>query len=106
MSVATQRRLFDELNIEASLEFIYKFSYQAEFGPAGSENELCHVFLGLVSDAVAPNAHEIAAIRYLSPDDLMREFDRQPEHFTPWFKLEWMALVNGYGDDLTRYCNL
>jgi isopentenyl-diphosphate delta-isomerase len=106
MTIATQRRLFDELNIEASLEFIYKFSYQVKFGPAGSENELCHVYLGLLSDAVAPNTHEIAAIRYLSPDDLMREFDEQPERFTPWFKMEWMALVNGYRDDLTRYCNL
>jgi isopentenyl-diphosphate delta-isomerase len=106
MSVATQRRLFDELNIEASLEFIYKFSYQAQFDASGSENELCHVYLGLVGDAVAANEHEIAAIRYLSADALACEFDQTPERFTPWFKMEWTALVDEHRDDLMRYCSL
>jgi isopentenyl-diphosphate delta-isomerase len=104
MPVATRRRLHDELNIETSLEFIYKFSYQAEFGDAGSENELCHVYLGMTGDNVAPNDHEISAVRYVSADALAREFEAAPTHFTPWFKMEWMKLVEEYRDDLSRYC--
>ncbi|MEX2496299.1 MAG: isopentenyl-diphosphate Delta-isomerase, partial [Woeseia sp.] len=46
MEVATQRRLRDELNIGAELEFVYKFAYQADFGKDGAENELCWVYLG------------------------------------------------------------
>ena len=106
MPVATRRRLRDELNIEVPLEFIYKFSYQATFGSAGSENELCYVYLGLIDDAVRPNDNEIAAVRFLSPGALLREFDATPEHFTPWFKMEWMTLANDYRDKLSRYCNL
>jgi isopentenyl-diphosphate delta-isomerase len=106
MPVATGRRLRDELNIEASLEFIYKFSYQAEFDSTGSENELCHIYLGMVGDAVAPNDHEISAVRYLSADGLTRAFNASPGHFTPWFKMEWMTLVEEYRDDLSRYCSL
>jgi len=105
MAVATRRRLQDELNIETSLEFIYKFSYQAKFGSAGSENELCHVYLGIVDDSVVPNEHEISATRYLSAAALRREFEEVPEHFTPWFKMEWLTLAEDYRDELSRYCD-
>lgn len=104
MPVATRRRLFDELNIEAELEFVYRFSYQAKFGDLGSENELCHVYLGKTSRPVQPNEHEISAIRYVSADTLGSELDAMPEQFTPWFKMEWQALQNEHGDTLASYC--
>ena len=106
MSVATRRRLQDELNVRTSLEFVYKFSYQAEFGSAGSENELCHVYLGAVDDAVAPNAHEIAATRFLSADALLQAFETSPAQFTPWFKMEWVTLLEDYRDALSRYTDV
>ena len=43
LEVATRRRLRDELNFETELEHVYWFCYQASFGDAGSEHELCHV---------------------------------------------------------------
>jgi isopentenyl-diphosphate delta-isomerase len=104
MQVATQRRLYDELHIEAELEFVYKFSYRAEFGDAGSENELCHVYLGRIGEDVRPNEHEIAAIRYVRPQELTEEMLASPEQFSPWFKLEWQSLVQEYGDKLAEYC--
>lgn len=106
MPVATQRRLFDELHIEASLQFIYKFAYQAEFGAAGSENELCHVYLGKLNYDVTPNENEIAAIRYLAPKELLDEMEAQPASFTPWFKMEWLALVDKHRDMLSRYSDI
>jgi isopentenyl-diphosphate delta-isomerase len=106
MSVATGRRLHDELNIETPLEFVYKFRYHARFADAGSERELCHVYLGKVDDAVTANEHEIAALRYVAADTLAREFDDMPEQITPWFKLEWQTLLRDYRDVLARYCDL
>ncbi len=106
MLVATRRRLRDELDIETKLEFVYKFSYQAEFGSIGSENELCHVYLGRASDAVVPNDHEISAIRFVDVDSLLREFDANPGQFTPWFKMEWFALAEKHSGALSRYCNI
>ncbi|MEM7279809.1 MAG: isopentenyl-diphosphate Delta-isomerase [Pseudomonadota bacterium] len=103
MQVATERRLLDELRIESSLKFIYKFEYQAAFGEAGSENELCHVYLGRVSGAVLPNATEVDAIRYLSAARLDDELQKQPENFTPWFKLEWQALGNDHSEELRTF---
>jgi isopentenyl-diphosphate delta-isomerase len=103
MEVATRRRLRDELNIETPVEFVYKFRYQAAFGDAGSENELCHVFLGHAPAIVEPNEHEIAAIRFVSPEELASEFERHPEQITPWFRMEWRALTTTYADRLARY---
>ena len=103
MEVATRRRLRDELNIDASLEFVYKFQYREEFGDAGSEHELCHVFVGRVKSEVKPNQHEISAIRFVSKDELNAELASSPEVFTPWFKLEWRALNESFIDRMLRY---
>lgn len=106
MPIATGRRLRDELNIETQLEFVYKFSYQAEFEDAGSEHELCHVYLGKIEAPLAANENEIAALRYVSADTLGREFDSMPGQFTPWFKMEWQTLVSDYPDALARYSDI
>ena len=103
MQVAIRRRLLDELNVEAELEFIYSFCYQADFGEAGSENELCHVFLGALAGDAEPNDHEIAGIRFVSAIDLERELAESPETITPWFKMEWQALTTQYRDQLAKY---
>lgn len=103
MATATRRRLMDELNIHAEVEFVYKFSYQARFGRAGSENELCSVYLGRSNDRVAANETEISEARYLGPADLQKELHRTPEQFTPWFKMEWLRLSEEFAETLSKY---
>lgn len=104
MAVATSRRLLDELNFETDLEYVYQFCYEAGFGDAGSENELCHVFLGRASADLQPNASEIADIRYISAAALASEFEESADRFTPWFKQEWRDLNRNYAKQLARYC--
>ena len=103
LEVATARRLDDELNIAADIEHVYHFCYQASFGEPGSENELCHVFLGRISGEVHPNESEIDAIRFVSRAELDAEFAANPDAFTPWFKQEWRALTNEHSEKLRRY---
>ena len=106
MQVATQRRLMDELHVECELEFVYKFDYQASFGDAGSEHELCHVYLGRVPQEIRPNDHEIASIRLISAKELDREFVETPETLTPWFALEWRELTSHHREQLETYARL
>ena len=103
LEVATARRLHDELNAVASLEFLYKFRYHAKFGDLGSERELCHVFLGRLRGAVQPNSEEIADVRYISAADLTRELAQNGERYTPWLKLEWQALTREFAGELEQY---
>jgi len=106
MQVATERRLQDELNMKCELEFVYRFAYQAEFGDSGSENELCHVYLGRAPSEINPNKHEIDAIRFISAAELDREFAESPETLTPWFAMEWKMLTMQYRDQLEAYVKL
>lgn len=106
LSLATARRMRDELNLETELEHIYRFCYHAKFGDSGSEHELCHVYLGCVAGDVRPNDSEIDAIRYVSPAQLAREFSEHPERFTPWFRQEWQELTSTYRERTKRYCDL
>ena len=103
MTTATERRLAEELNLAADLEFVYKFRYQATYGDLGAEHELCHVFLGRVGDDVRPNEEEISAVRFVSAEALDAELSQYPERFTPWFKLEWDALTGEHADLLNIY---
>ena len=103
MEVATLRRLDDELNTSAELQFVYKFRYQARFGDRGAEHELCHVYLGRIAGTVQPNDEEIAAVQFLRPDELTAQLEENPEAYTPWFRLEWNALTTDYADLLAAY---
>ena len=104
LAVATSRRLLEELNFEAELEHVYQFCYQADFGAAGSENELCHVYLGRASEDIRANESEIANVRFITAAALAAEFDLYPERFTPWFRQEWVELNRNYTRQLAEYC--
>ncbi|MBT8079417.1 MAG: isopentenyl-diphosphate Delta-isomerase [Gammaproteobacteria bacterium] len=106
MTTATRRRLEEELGIDAETEFVYKFTYQARFGAAGSENELCWVFLGRCNDKPVVNRTEIAAIRLISVADLNDDLESRPEIYTPWFKMEWQRLLDQHAETLRNYSNV
>ncbi len=106
MDIATARRLNEELNIDTSLEHVYQFCYTADFGEAGSENELCHVYLGKVDGEPQPNDSEISCVRFIASDRLEQEFSDSSQRFTPWFRQEWRELNSNYREQLARYCDL
>lgn len=97
IEVATRRRLLEELGLQCELEFLFKFQYQARFGEAGSEHELCHVLAGRCDQPPSVNAAEISAVRWIAPADLTAEIEQYPEHFTPWLKIEWQRLQREHG---------
>jgi isopentenyl-diphosphate delta-isomerase len=103
MPQATARRLRDELDIEADLEFVYKFRYQADFGHLGAEHELCWVYLGRSGQDPTPNSHEIASLRSVPADRLDAELEATPELFTPWFRLEWQRFRREHAALLGKY---
>ncbi|WP_018014062.1 isopentenyl-diphosphate Delta-isomerase [Teredinibacter turnerae] len=102
MEYASHRRLWEELGLRAELTFLYKFKYQATFGDAGAEHELCWVYIGVSDDTPSTNAHEISEWRYVSKASLDHELETQPQNFTPWFKLEWEEIHRSHGVTLSE----
>ena len=92
METAIHRRLFEELGLRCPLQFLFKFQYQAQFEAAGSEQELCSVFIGRSTEAVRTDPNEIQAWRWIHPEALQIELIDSPGKFTPWFKLEWARI--------------
>jgi isopentenyl-diphosphate delta-isomerase len=103
MQMATERRLQQELNTDSTLEFIYKFEYQARFGDLGSENELCSVYLGRLEREATANDAEVAALRYADVKTLQAQIESSPDDFTPWVKMEWQRLNEEFTDRLAKY---
>ncbi len=93
MEAATRRRVAEELGVDARIEFLYKFIYQADFGSVGAEHELCHVYVGTCDGEIRVHPDEIADWRWVSADEIDRRLRTEPDIFTPWFKLEWRALM-------------
>ena len=93
METAIHRRLYEELGLRCPLQFLFKFQYQAQFETAGSEQELCSVFIGRSRDLVKTDPNEILAWRWVDPEALQAELSGVgAEQFTPWFKLEWARI--------------
>ncbi len=105
IETATRRRLREELGLNADLEFVYKFSYRAQFGELGSENELCSVYLGKTKQTVVANANEVADVRFLAHDALQEELQKNSAEITPWFKMEWERLSGEFAKNLDSYTN-
>lgn len=102
MEEAVHRRLAQELGIVAELDFVYKFVYQARYGAAGSEHELCWVYAGVTTAPVRANETEVAEWRFVDPEGLAAELDAQPERYTPWFRMEWERLTGEHAGTLER----
>jgi len=93
METAIHRRLYEELGLRCPLHFLFKFQYQAQFEAAGSEQELCSVFIGRSDDPVRSDPNEIQALRWIHPEALQAELaGSEADKFTPWFKLEWARI--------------
>jgi isopentenyl-diphosphate Delta-isomerase len=92
MEAAIHRRLYEELGLSCPLYFLFKFQYQAQFESAGSEQELCSVFIGRSDAAVKVDPNEIHAWRWVRPEALQAELDGSADKFTPWFKMEWARI--------------
>ncbi len=98
---AVHRRLAQELGCKADLDFVYKFRYQASFGEAGSEHELCSVYVGRCLSPVRANANEVADWKFVSPAEVDNMLATIPEQITPWFRMEWERLRGEFSDQLS-----
>jgi isopentenyl-diphosphate delta-isomerase len=86
LSVATPRRLQEELGFTCPLQHIFTFRYEADYDHEFGESEVDHVFFGQYDGPIKPNKDEIAEWKFMSVEELVRDIDDHPEGYTPWFK--------------------
>lgn len=103
---ATRRRLSEELGLEASLQRLYRFEYQAQYGDAGTEHELCTVYVGCIAESapVSCNPLEIAAWGWFDIQEVDELVAADSSAFTPWFLLEWARLRSDFSTAVAACC--
>jgi len=101
MESAIHRRLHEELGIRCPMRYLFKFQYQAQYGSAGAEHELCSVYVGRYGGLLKINRNEIDSWRWVEPRALEHEMSGHAAcEFTPWFKLEWARISSDYPGEL------
>ena len=84
---AALRRMKEELGIEVDIDEKFYFIYKADVGGNLTEHERDHVFTGSYNGEFNLNPEEVSEVRYISMEDLDKEMNENPEHFTEWFKI-------------------
>lgn len=84
---AAQRRLKEEMGLEAKLTWAFSFLYKCEFENGLSEHEFDHVYVGFTNALPNPDPKEVMAWEWASANELEERLKVNELEFTPWFKL-------------------
>lgn len=99
---AARRRVEEELAITPSLEYLFKFEYQAPFGESGSEYELCSVYVAKSDEPVVVNVHEVVEWKFVDVAAFEADLAAAPDLYTPWLKLEWPRIRQDHWPKVER----
>ncbi len=89
MAACAGRRLEEELGFTLPLTPRGEIEYRADVGGGLIEHELVSLFVAHAPDdlEIRPNPEEVAATRWIAPDDLRAEIAAAPARFTPWLRI-------------------
>ena len=82
---AANRRLSEEMGMQAELTVLTHFIYKAEFDNGLTEHELDYVVKGITDNNPIINPDEVNDFRWICPADLTKWVRNTPSDFTVWF---------------------
>ena len=91
---AANRRLMEEMGIEAEMQPEFSFIYRAELDNDLTEYELDHVVLGTFNGEPVINPEEVAAWKYVSRKEIEADMKANPENYTAWFRIVFDEVHN------------
>ncbi len=87
IEVAAKRRLREEMGIDATPSFAYKFIYKVPLDNNLTEHELDHVLIGIFEGEPVVNPEEVEDWKYVDLATLKKDVKTSPEKYTYWFRL-------------------
>jgi isopentenyl-diphosphate Delta-isomerase len=82
-----QRRLIEEMGIQAETTFAYKFIYKVPLDRQLIEHECDHVYLGRFDGEPSINSAEAEDWKFISLSQLKDDIKANPDNYTYWFRL-------------------
>jgi isopentenyl-diphosphate delta-isomerase len=83
---AAQRRLREELGVDAPLRPLGAFTYRAQVADGLVEHEVDHVFSGRLEVEPRPDPQEVAEWRWMPIDSLVADLEARPGQYSAWLK--------------------
>ena len=83
---AAHRRLKEEMGLDCELKELFNFVYKIEFDNGLSEWELDHFLIGDFYGEADPNPEEVGEWKWIDMDELRKDIEENPHHYTYWFK--------------------
>ena len=84
---AANRKLLQEMGIEADLTSAHKFIYKAKLDNQLTEYECDHVIVGYFDGEPILNRHEAEDYKFLPVSAIQQDALANPDQYTCWFKL-------------------
>jgi isopentenyl-diphosphate delta-isomerase len=84
---AANRRLMEEMGLQAHLKEIFNFTYKQVLDNELTEHELDHVFTGITDEHPELNPEETSDWKYIGFEELKNDVEINPEKYTVWFKM-------------------
>jgi isopentenyl-diphosphate delta-isomerase len=98
---AGERRLMEEMGINANLSEVGIFEYKSQFNNGLTEHEIDHVLAGeLTKTSFTVNPEELIDHRWTTIDQIEIDLSNKPEHYTPWLPQALKIFKRSMGSDL------
>ncbi len=91
---AAKRRLYQEMGINTSLEFLFSFIYRAEFENGLIEHEFDHVIFGRSNQDPKVDKNEAESWKWVSVDLILKDIAINQDKYTVWFKIIFQRFYN------------
>lgn len=104
---AAMRRMPDELGIVCDMDYLLKFVYSARYSDVGSENEVCGIVCGTLTDPTGLDAAaaEISEVAWAAPDDALAAIRDVPRLYCPWMLAALWLLGEIADDEVARHAD-
>ncbi len=86
---AARRRIVEEMGFSCELTYMFLTDYNAPVSRGLIENEVVHVFGGRFDGTPQPDPEEVMAWTWRAPEEIARDIDAHPDHYTVWFGIYW-----------------
>ncbi len=93
---AAERRLWEEMKINAIFRKSFDFIYKAKVTDELTEYEYDHVFIGHYGESASPNPDEVMEHRWLEIQKIRNDLLTSPKSFTIWFKMVWETVAQNW----------
>lgn len=84
---AVNRRMQEEMGLQCTVNFAFRFVYKADFDNGLTEYESDHVYIGISDETPLPADEEVQNWEYIHPEILVKEIAEKPVQYTAWLKI-------------------